>query len=100
MLQTLKKYALYALLAGALYFLLSHHIIFAGKNFHLLKKTELSLEYTFFSVNNKKIESIMEIDILREDGIGDLLVEIGLISEEERIEWEDHFAAQADEDYS
>ena len=52
-------------------------LLLDGKDFYLLKKSELTLSYTFFNITDRKIESIMEIDDLRNDGIGDLLVELG-----------------------
>jgi hypothetical protein len=88
MLKTLKKYMLWALLGGGFYFLMSHHIIFYGRDFRLLEKSTLSLEYTFYSLKDKKMSNIMKIDALREDGIGDLLVDFGLLTEEEKISWE------------
>ena len=70
---------------------MSNHIIFDPNaddwldlDVYLLKKQELHLHYTFYSLSNKKPETIMAIDYLREDGIGELLVEIGMISIDER----------------
>ncbi|MBW2093614.1 MAG: hypothetical protein JRI80_01880 [Deltaproteobacteria bacterium] len=82
---TFKKKILFWVLAlGASYFLLSYHIIFFGKQPRLLKKSHLTLNYTFFSVQSKPNQKIMAIDDLREDGIADLLVEEGKMKEEER----------------
>lgn len=50
----------------------------------LLKKANLTLDYTFFNTKGKTNESILSIDELREDGIGDLLVEMDRLSEEEK----------------
>jgi hypothetical protein len=94
MLKTLKKYMIWAVIGGAFYFLMSYHIIFNGKEVYLLDKATLSLEYTFFSLKDKKMANIMKIDILRDDGIGDLLVEIGMLTDEERVFWEQKFEAE------
>lgn len=87
----IKQYLLIAAGIGVLYFFMSNHIIFDPNaddwldlDVYLLKKSELHLHYTFYSLSNKKPETIMAIDYLREDGIGELLVEIGMISLDER----------------
>jgi hypothetical protein len=64
---------------------LSYHIIYVEKRLKLLRKSELTLEYTFYSADLKTDESVLSIDALREDGIGDLLVEMGRITEEEML---------------
>jgi hypothetical protein len=86
----IKQYILIAILAAIAYFIMDHHIIFHGKDVHLLKKTSLHLHYTFFSLKEKKPANIMEIDYLHEAGIGDLLVELGIIDEEQlsKLEYE------------
>ena len=86
----LKAYLLIAAAGAAVYFLLSHHVIFYGqdasviKNIYLLEKSKLNLHYTFFSLHQKKPEAVMKIKQLREDGIGDLLVELGLLTQQEK----------------
>ena len=51
MVQTIKKYLLYAALIGLVYLMLANHYIYmGGKNFRVLKKESLNLKYTFFSV--------------------------------------------------
>jgi hypothetical protein len=65
-----------------------------GKDFYLLNKSELTLSYTFYNIKDRKIESIMEIDDLRNDGIGDLLVELELITEENKNKLEAKFDAE------
>ncbi len=77
----LKRVIFWGSLGAGLYFLLSYHIIFVGHNVKLLRKSELTLNHTFFSTQGKKPKKILAIDDLREDGIGDILVEEGLISE-------------------
>lgn len=78
-----KKLLLWAIIGGILYFLLSYHIIYIDKGLKLLKKSELTLEYTFYSANLKTNETILAVEPLREDGIGDLLIETGRINEEQ-----------------
>ena len=78
-----KKLLLWAIIGGIIYFFLSYHIIYIQKSVKLLKKSELTLEYTFYSAGLKTNKTILLVDALREDGIGDLLVEMGRMSEEE-----------------
>lgn len=77
-------------MGGGLYFILSFHFIFYGKNFYLLMKIEPTAEKTLYSLNGKDPVKILEIDQLRSAGIGDILVETGLITEVERqnVEYE------------
>jgi len=81
--QGLKKLIIWAVIIASGYFVLSHHFIFIGSEMRLLKKSHLTLEYTIFSTQGKSIESIMNVDDLRKDGIGKLLVEAGKITEEQ-----------------
>ena len=50
-------------------------------NLSMLK--EVSFNYTFFNANGKTNRLVMDIDELREDGIGEILVETGRMSNEE-----------------
>ena len=79
----IKQYIFIAIIVAAVYMVLDNHFIFYGKQVHLLKKTEMNLHYTFFSLNQKTAESVIKIDRLREAGIGDLLVELDIINSEE-----------------
>ena len=87
----IKQYILIVIVAAAGYFIMSNHIIFNGADFHLLKKTSLHLHYTFYSIKQKKPKVIMKIDYLREAGIGDLLVDMGIINEEEKSRLENKY---------
>ncbi|MFO7707162.1 MAG: hypothetical protein R6V84_03240 [Desulfobacterales bacterium] len=93
----LKQYLFIAAAGAALYFLLSHHIIFHGqdanfvKNVYLLKKSTLHLHETFVSLNQKSPDAIMKVRVLREDGIGELLVDIGMIDDAERSRLESKY---------
>ena len=80
-----KKVLIWIIIVGALYFVLSHHFILVGGSVKLLKKSTLTLKYTIFSTKGKTNESILSKEELREDGIGEILVEEGLMTEEE---WE------------
>ena len=87
----IKQYILIAVIAAAGYFIMNNHIIFYGKDVRLLKKTSMHLHYTFFSVKGKNPAKIMEIDYLRDAGIGDLLVELGVIDDEQRFNLENEY---------
>jgi hypothetical protein len=88
----IKQYLLIAVAAVALYFVLTNHFIFYGTEVHLLKKSSPNLHYTFYSIKGKKPANIMEIDYLREAGIGDLLVELGMLNEEQKIQLENQYS--------
>ena len=88
----IKQYLLIAVAAVALYFVMNNHFIFYGTQVHLLKKSSMHLHYTFFSVKEKKPDNIMKIDYLREAGIGDLLVELDIINEEQRSQLESRYS--------
>ena len=92
--QRLKQYLLIALAAAAFYFLMANHIILKKNHVYLLRKTSLDLHDTFVSLDNKRPETIMQNDYLRDAGIGDLLVELGLITEEERSRLEMKYDSQ------
>ncbi|HDM10527.1 MAG TPA: hypothetical protein ENF92_08440 [Desulfobacteraceae bacterium] len=77
-----KKIFLWGLLGAAMYFLLSYHFIFNGLHVTLLKKSNPTLNYTLFSLQGKDVRKVLDIDELREDGIADVLVERGFITDE------------------
>ena len=87
----IKFLILMALLGAAGYFLLSYHFICLGYSIKLLNKARLTSAYTFVYASNKSVESLLRIDTLREAGIGDILVEIGRISEEKKESLEKKF---------
>ena len=84
MLTRIKQYVLIGIVLAFFYYLLSHHLIFFSlKSFETLKKDQLTFRYTFYNLANKAPESALKIDQLRFAGIGELMVEHGLISQEE-----------------
>ena len=84
----LKKIMTIAIIAGVLYLLLGYHYIIVDKSIKMLKKSELTLKYTFFSTKSKSIDSILTVQELWDDGIGELLLEEGQITEEELAKYE------------
>lgn len=79
----LKKILIIGIIAAALYALLGYHYIVIGKSVKILKKSELTLKYTVFSTKAKSTEAILSVPELWKDGIGDLLLKEGEITEEE-----------------
>ena len=77
----IKKIFVFGILGGILYFFLSFHLIFINSTIKLLRKSSLTLEYTFFMANGKTNATILSTDDLREDGIGEILIEMGKMSE-------------------
>jgi len=91
-----KKMLVWGITAAILYTLLSYHFVFLGRRVKLLKKSHLTLNYTFYSIQGKKIKKIMSIAELRKDGIGDLLVEWGRMSPEQREMFLDLYQEETD----
>lgn len=68
-----------------LYFVACNHFIyFGGKDIRLLKKKKLTYSHTFFSTSLKTNAAILSNDVLREAGLGELMVDMGLLSEKKR----------------
>ena len=79
----LKKIAIWAIVIGIGYFILSNHFIMVNSTVKLLKKSSLTLNYTFFNAKGKANKTILAIKELRDDGIGELLVEEGRMTDDE-----------------
>jgi len=83
MLSRLKQYAIVGLVVAGFYFLLSSHFIFTSlTDYDILKKNELSLKYTFFSLKQITPEAALKIREMREIGLGELMVEKGMLTRE------------------
>ena len=88
----IKNYLLRAIAVAAGYGAMSYHIIFDGWGTpYFLEKTSLHLHETFYSISRKKSETIMREEHLCKADIGQLLVELGEISEEEKYQLENKF---------
>ena len=77
----LKKIFIIGIICAICYMILAYHYIVIDKSLKMLKKSELTLKYTIFSTEGKPAEKVLEIPELWNDGIGDLLVDAGKISE-------------------
>lgn len=84
----LKKIITIAVIAAVLYLLLGYHYIVINKSVKMLKKSELTLKYTFFSTKGRSLDSILTVRELWDDGIGNLLIEEGQITEDELAKYE------------
>lgn len=83
MITRIRNYALIAIAIGSFYYLLSHHFIFTSWNsFDILPKQELTLKYTFFSIKQVYPETVLRIEELRDAGIGDIMLEKGMLTED------------------
>jgi len=72
----------------------NHFIYFDNNKIKLLKKKKPTFAHTFFSTSLKTNDAIISDDILREAGIADLLVEMGLLNEEKRNYLLDKYAKE------
>jgi hypothetical protein len=88
----LKQYFLILLAAAAFYFVLDNHFVFKKNRVYLLQKMTLNLHDTFVSLDNKRPETILENEDLRDAGIGDLMVELGMLTDEEKGRIEQQYA--------
>jgi len=89
--QRLKQYLLIVLAAVAFYFVLDNHFVIKKHRVYLLQKTSLNLHDTFVSLDNKRPATVMENEYLRDAGIGELMVELGMLTEEEKYRIESKY---------
>lgn len=94
-----KKILTIAIICAIGYVFLGYHYIIVDKSVKMLKKSELTLKYTFFNTDGKKPEKVMSIPELWDDGIGELLMEEGVISEEELEKFRIEKEAEEEEYY-
>ena len=88
----IRNFLLLAIVVAGGYGAMSYHIIFDGWDFpYFLEKTSLHLHETFYSISRKKPETIMREEHLCKAGIGQLLVDLGEISEEKKYQLESKF---------
>ncbi len=79
----LKKIILLGIIGVIIYMLLGYHFIIIRNNVRLLKKTSYNMDNIFYSTKGKRVETILDNDVLWKAGIGDLLVKEGLMSKEQ-----------------
>jgi hypothetical protein len=78
-----------------LYLVASYHFIyFGGQNIKWLKKKQLTFSDTFYSATLKTNQTILEHDTLREAGMGDLMVDMGLLTEKRK----DYFVSKIEKE--
>lgn len=96
--QRIKQLLFIGAFLGVLYFFSAYHIILHHQDFTLLQKPYLTLEYTFVSLNKRNAEDVLSDDLLRDAGIGEVLVDLGRLSEDRRQALEMKFEAQMEEE--
>ncbi len=79
----LKKLLTLGIICLIAYLFLGYHYIVIDKSVKMLKKSELTLKYTFFSTKAKPVEKALEVPELWNAGVGELLVKAGKMTTEE-----------------
>lgn len=87
MVEQIKKYIIFAVIGAVFYFLLSYHFVIFGRTVKLLEKEELSMTETFVNVAIDELTTPLVIlrqhPETRRDGLGELMVEMEVITETE-----------------
>jgi hypothetical protein len=94
----LKKLLILGIICLIGYFTLGYHYIVIDKSIKMLKKSEYTLKYTIFSTKGKPVEKSLEVPELWDDGIGELLVQSGKMTQEELDAYTARKAAQEEEE--
>lgn len=92
----LKKFVFWVVIVAIAYFVLAYHYILVGRSVVPLKKASLTLNYTIYNTKGKTNKTIMANKELREDGIGNLLVEAGKMTPEELDKWMEFYKPKKD----
>ena len=79
----IKRIIFWGIIAAIAYAFLGYHYIIINNSVKFLKKSRYTLDYTIFSTHSKTNKAILAIDDLREDGIGEILLDEGNITEME-----------------
>jgi len=87
----IKRIIFWGIIAAIAYALLGYHYIIINNSVKFLKKSRYTLDYTIFSTHLKTNKAILAIDDLREDGIGEILLDEGEITEMELERWLDFY---------
>ena len=85
----LRKFVFWLVIVAIAYFILAYHYVIIGRSVVPLKKASLTLNYTIYNTKGKTNKTIMANKELREDGIGDILVDAGKMTHEELERWMD-----------
>jgi len=95
------QFLMFAVICGVIYGLLSYHIIFyfqgSHKDVKVLPKSSRTFDETFVNVRPTEFRTpkkILENDFLRQDGIGDVLVDLEIITQETRDSLEREIEAE------
>ena len=98
MLGQIKKFIIVAAIGGLIYFLLSYHLVFFGREVKLLPKSVMTMNETFVNVEFDDLTTpkvfLRQNPDSRRDGIGPMLVERELITDDELSKVESELDAE------